>query len=121
METTKKNEGRAGQTLKAETLKAEGGAERGDRLLTKQEMADRLQVDLRTVERWTAMGVLQPLRVLGVVRFDWEEELQRLKAEFGGEKLEPETGVKPDGANIEHRTSDIQPPLRSRAAEGRRA
>ena len=41
METTKKNEGRAGQTLKAETLKAEGGAERGDRLLTKQEMAER--------------------------------------------------------------------------------
>ena len=52
----------------------------GERLLTKQEMADRLQVDLRTVERWMAMGVLRPLRIHGVVRFIWVEVVEALRA-----------------------------------------
>ncbi len=86
-----------------------------ERLLTKQEMADRLQVDLRTVERWMAMGVLQPLRILGVVRFDWAEELERLKGSHAGQgssdraKCEV-TGARSETANTEHRTSNAQHP-----------
>jgi hypothetical protein len=100
-------------TVRTEALKTERAAGADARLLTKQEMADRLQVDLRTVERWMAMGVLQPLRILGVVRFDWAEELQRLKArsqEEGGNGGAKGEGGKVKGQGAEHRTSNSERP-----------
>lgn len=107
MQTTTNNEGRAGQKLKAETRKAESAAgesaaARVERLLTKQEVADRLQVDLRTVERWMAMGVLKPLRVLGVVRFIWVEVVVQLKerSEARGARCEAEGKQKVENRNL---------------------
>ena len=74
----------------------------GERLLTKQEVADRLQVDLRTVERWMAMGVLRPIRVLGVVRFIWAEVVAQLKerSEARGAGCEAEGKQKVENRNL---------------------
>lgn len=68
-----------GQLVEPSLPGKERGGALGERLLTKLEVADRLQVDLRTVERWMAMGVLRPIRVFGVVRFIWEDVLTQLK------------------------------------------
>ena len=113
MKTKTENAGAARQA--AETGNAERGAGPPVCLLTKQEMADRLQVDLRTVERWMAVGVLRPLRILGVVRFDWAEEVHRLKASYagqgGGSATFEVSGARAETSNAEHSTTNPKPPI----------
>lgn len=46
-----------------------------ERLLTKRQVAERLAVSTRSVERLAAMGKLTPVRVLGAVRFKLDQVL----------------------------------------------
>ena len=40
-----------------------------DQLVTKREVAERLALSIRTIDRLTAKGVLRKIKVLGAVRF----------------------------------------------------
>lgn len=50
--------------------------------LTRQEIADRLRVTTRTIDRWIKQGKLKSIKVGGVVRIT-EEEYQKF---IGGKK-----------------------------------
>jgi excisionase family DNA binding protein len=51
-----------------------------DEYINKSEMATRLGVTVRTIDSWMAIGLL-PYRKLGrLVRFDWGEVTEHLKA-----------------------------------------
>ena len=77
--------------------------ERRDELLNKRELAARLKLGFRTLERWQRRGVLPYVKVGNVVRFHWSSvvaslleyyqgwdkgECRRQKAEVGGQKSE---------------------------------
>jgi len=49
-------------------------------LLTKPEVAERLQVTLRTVDSWMAEGVIPFIRIgRKAIRFDWNEVMEAIK------------------------------------------
>lgn len=58
-----------------------------DRLLTKQDLADRWQVSITTIDRWTDDGVISPVKGLPSKRFNLEHVLQLEGTEIG--KLSP--------------------------------
>ena len=51
-------------------------------LLTRRELAARCQVDVRTIERWQAEGVVPFIKVREVVRFHWPTTIAHLLAHF---------------------------------------
>jgi hypothetical protein len=51
-------------------------------LLTRRDFAARCQVDVRTVERWQAEGVVPFIKVRDVVRFHWPTTIAHLLAHF---------------------------------------
>ena len=53
-----------------------------EELLTRRELAARCQVDVRTVERWQADGVVPFIKVREVVRFHWPTTIAHLLAHF---------------------------------------
>ena len=63
-------------------------------LLTKIELAARLKVNVRTIERWLHDGVLPQYKLGTVIRFHWPEVMARLKAKYRvasrGEAAAPE-------------------------------
>jgi predicted site-specific integrase-resolvase len=54
-----------------------------EKLLTKQELADRWQVTVRTIENWISNGLITPIKSIPVVRFNptYIEELEGVKLE----------------------------------------
>jgi phage terminase Nu1 subunit (DNA packaging protein) len=61
---------------------AEGVALNWDGLLTRKGVAARCQVDVRTVDRWQAEGVVPFIKVGEVVRFHWPTTVAYLLAHF---------------------------------------
>ena len=57
-------------------------------MLTKEELAAKLKVTVRTVENWQHDGFLPGVKIANVVRFHWPEVVEHLKANFkiGGGK-----------------------------------
>lgn len=53
-----------------------------DELLTKEEIAAKLKVDVRTVERWQWAGYIPHLKVGHFVLFHWPDVLQHLQSHF---------------------------------------
>jgi hypothetical protein len=53
-----------------------------DEMLTKKELAARLKVGVRTIERWQYDGSLPSFKIFNVVLFHWPEVLAHLKANF---------------------------------------
>lgn len=51
-------------------------------LLTRRELAARCQVDVRTIERWQAEGVVPFIKVREVVRFHWPTTIAHLLTHF---------------------------------------
>jgi hypothetical protein len=51
-----------------------------DRLVTKQAVAEALGISLRTVERLAAGRKLEPVRILGAVRFRWSDVARVIQA-----------------------------------------
>lgn len=49
------------------------------RILDKADLAKALRVSIRTIENWQKRGILVPIKILGVVRFDWEEVIVAVK------------------------------------------
>lgn len=45
--------------------------------LTRKELAERLKVSTRTIERWSKRGLLTPIKIAGIVRYD-ENEINAL-------------------------------------------
>jgi len=64
-----------------------------DEMLTKQEMAARFKVSVRTIENWLNDGFLPRIRITRVVRFYWPEVVAHLLKNSGG----PGPKVPPDG------------------------
>ncbi|HZK58078.1 MAG TPA: histidine kinase [Clostridia bacterium] len=58
-----------------------------DKLLTKQNLADRWQVTIGTIDRWVNDGVISPVRGIPSVRFNQEHILELEGTETG--KLSP--------------------------------
>ena len=48
-------------------------------ILTRDETADRLQINTRTLDNWVKRGIVPCLRGGRIVRFDWEKVLQALE------------------------------------------
>ncbi len=48
-------------------------------LMNKQEFADEVTVSARTVETWQKRGILRPVKIGNIVRFDWEDSLEQLR------------------------------------------
>jgi len=57
-------------------------SEGSDEMLTKKELAARLKVGVRTIERWQHDGGLPSLKIVNVVLFHWPEVLAYLKTNF---------------------------------------
>jgi excisionase family DNA binding protein len=53
-------------------------AESADRLLTKAQLAERLQISPRTCDTWLRQKKLVALKIGKTVRFNWPDVLQRL-------------------------------------------
>lgn len=58
------------------------GSEANDDCLTKDELAARLKVNVRTIERWLRDGDLPHFYVRTAVRFHWPDVLALLKAKY---------------------------------------
>ena len=54
-----------------------------DKLLTKQDLADRWQVSKTTIDRWVDDGVISPIKGLPSKRFNLEHVLQLEGTEIG--------------------------------------
>ena len=50
--------------------------------LTKQELAERLKVTVRTVENWQTAGLLPHLKISNAIRFHWPDVVEHLKTKF---------------------------------------
>ena len=57
-----------------------------DEMLTKEELAAKLKVSLRSIENWQHAGYLPFFKVANVVRFHWPDIVAHLKANFSGRK-----------------------------------
>ena len=67
-----------------------------DEMLTKQEMAARFKVSVRTIENWLNDGFLPRIRITTrVIRFYWPEVVAHLLKNSSG----PGPKVPPDGTN----------------------
>jgi|GEM_PF-6500376 len=64
-----------------------------DELLTKQELAARFKVSVRTIEKWSKDGFLPRIHIVSVVRFYWPEVVAHLLKNSG----RPGPKVPPDG------------------------
>ena len=64
-----------------------------DEMLTKQELAARFKVSVRTIEKWSKDGFLPRIRNARVVRFYWPEVVAHLLKNSSG----PGPKVPPDG------------------------
>ena len=64
-----------------------------DEMLTKQELAARFKVSVRTIENWLKDGFLPRIRITRVVRFYWPEVVAHLLKNSSG----PGPKVPPDG------------------------
>lgn len=53
-----------------------------DEFISKKELAARLQVAIRTVERWQHDELLPYFKVGTVILFNWPEVVERLKTDF---------------------------------------
>ena len=53
-----------------------------DEMLTKQELAAKLKVTVRSIENWQRAGYLPYIRISSVVLFHWPEILDHLKTHF---------------------------------------
>jgi len=53
------------------------------RLLTKAQVAEELNVTVRTVSNWMSRGVLPHIKVSGRILFPWPEVRETLKRNFG--------------------------------------
>jgi excisionase family DNA binding protein len=51
-------------------------------MLTKEELAAKLKVTVRTVENWQHAGHLPYVKIACMVRFHWPEVVEHLKANF---------------------------------------
>ena len=56
------------------------------RILDKADLAKALRVSVRTVEHWQWLGILVPIRIGHVVRFDWEDSMVAIKKHGMGGK-----------------------------------
>jgi hypothetical protein len=54
----------------------------GDEMLTKRELAAKLKVTVRTVEKWKSAGVLPHIKISQVVLFHWADVIDHLRANF---------------------------------------
>ena len=54
------------------------------RILAKADLAKALRVSLRTIENWQDRGILVPIKIGGVVRFDWDDVVAQLTKYRGG-------------------------------------
>ena len=62
-----------------------------DELLTKQELAARFKVSVRTIEHWLNDGFLPCIRIGTVVRFHWPAVVAHLLKNSGGPGPKPKT------------------------------
>ena len=53
-----------------------------DEMLTKDELATKLKVTARTLEKWQAAGLLPYFKISSVVLFYWPDVLAHLKTNF---------------------------------------
>lgn len=53
-----------------------------DEMLTKQELAAKLKVTVRSIENWQRAGYLPYIRISSVVLFHWPEIVDHLKTHF---------------------------------------
>ena len=83
-------------TRPADTLTRRPG-EGDDEFISKKELAARLMVATRTIERWQHDDLLPYFKVGTVILFNWPEVVERLKTNF---KV---GGTKPEG--LIHRTN----------------
>jgi len=63
-----------------------------DEMLTKQEMAARFKVSVRTIEKWSKDGFLPRIHIVSVIRFYWPEVVAHLLKNSGrpGPKVPPD-------------------------------
>ena len=61
---------------------AEGGTGKPEGLLTRRQFAARCQIDLRTLDRWQAEGVVPFIKVGDIVRFHWPSAEARLLTHY---------------------------------------
>jgi len=54
-----------------------------DEILTKEELAAKLKITMRCVERWQCLGHLPYMKVCSIVLFHWPDVLAHLKANYG--------------------------------------
>jgi len=89
---------------------AKAGAATTDEFLTKKEVAARLKVTERTIERWQHDGYLPYLKISTVILFHWPETVAHLKAHF---KVGRNGNVRPGIISTPHPN-----PLPDRTGEG---
>ena len=53
-----------------------------DELLTKEDLASRLKVGVRTLETWQDNGLLPFLKIAHVIRFYWPDVVEHLRKHF---------------------------------------
>ncbi|MBA4150300.1 MAG: excisionase family DNA-binding protein [Verrucomicrobia bacterium] len=78
-----------------------------DEMLTKKELAAKLKVGVRTIERLMQSGRLPFLKLPNLVLFHWPDVLEQLKASFG-------VGAGMDGTNRNDGTNATRSQERSR-------
>ncbi|MFN7137731.1 MAG: helix-turn-helix domain-containing protein [Limisphaerales bacterium] len=69
----------------SKTLRKALPSDARDEMLTKQELAAKLKVGVRTIERLMHSGQIPFLKLHHLVLFHWPEVLRELKASFGVE------------------------------------
>ena len=58
------------------------GCELGEEFLTKEDLASRLKVGVRTLETWQDNGLLPFLKIAHVIRFYWPDVVEHLRKHF---------------------------------------
>jgi DNA-binding transcriptional MerR regulator len=61
-------------------MKNETNKNEYNELITKQELAKRLNCHTRTIDKWRETGVLMPIKIGAFCRYDWEEVVEHFKS-----------------------------------------
>ncbi len=69
-------------TNQNESVRGAAAGGEPDVMLTKRELAGRLRLTVKTVEKWQRQGLLPYLKVSKVVLFHWPDVVGHLKANF---------------------------------------
>jgi excisionase family DNA binding protein len=74
--------GRGAEVREQGAVAGQGGGVSADEMLTKRELAVRLRIGVRTVERWQRRGILCYVKVGKVVLFHWGDVVAHLKGNY---------------------------------------